>query len=163
MDIGKKLQSVRKKHGLSQRELANRAGLTNGTIALIEQNKTSPSIASLKRLLDAIPMIMAERGTLNWYCTDYWSNRLALDITELKSEVGDKIGYRPPVVAFLDAVGDAEVEILESDQGLYFRRGDGAVSGDTRPPSAFPGPSPRAPRSCPCRNRVPCQPAWANS
>lgn len=51
---------MRKKSGLSQRELASRAGLTNGTISLIEQNKTSPSIASLKRLLDAIPLDMSE-------------------------------------------------------------------------------------------------------
>lgn len=60
LDIGKKLAAVRKKSGLSQRELASRAGLTNGTISLIEKNKTSPSIASLKRLLDAIPMSMSE-------------------------------------------------------------------------------------------------------
>lgn len=60
MDIGKKLQSIRKAHGLSQRELATRAGLTNGTISLIEQNKTSPSVASLKSLLDAIPISIAE-------------------------------------------------------------------------------------------------------
>lgn len=60
MDVGKKLQELRKAHGLSQRELAARAGLTNGTVSLIEQNKTSPSIASLKSLLDAIPMSVAE-------------------------------------------------------------------------------------------------------
>lgn len=60
VNIGKKLQEIRKQRGLSQRELATRAGLTNGTISLIEQNKTSPSVASLKRLLDAIPMSIAE-------------------------------------------------------------------------------------------------------
>lgn len=60
MEIGSRLQEVRKATGLSQRELASRAGLTNGTISLIEQNKTSPSVASLKRLLDAIPMSLAE-------------------------------------------------------------------------------------------------------
>ncbi len=60
MDIGNRLQEIRKAKGLSQRELAARAGLTNGTISLIEQNKTSPSVASLKRLLDAIPMSIAE-------------------------------------------------------------------------------------------------------
>ncbi|MDG1377041.1 MAG: cupin domain-containing protein [Yoonia sp.] len=60
MDIGHRLQTIRLERGLSQRELANRAGLTNGTISLIEQNKTSPSVASLKRLLDAIPMSIAE-------------------------------------------------------------------------------------------------------
>jgi transcriptional regulator with XRE-family HTH domain len=51
---------VREQRGLSQRELAQRAGLTNGAISLIEQNKSSPSVASLKRLLDAIPMTLSE-------------------------------------------------------------------------------------------------------
>ncbi|RBW49192.1 GMP/IMP nucleotidase [Marinobacter sp. F3R11] len=51
-----------------------------------------------------ISMIMAEKGTLNWYCTDYWSERLAMDITNLKSEVGDRIGYRPHVADFLQAL-----------------------------------------------------------
>lgn len=60
MDIGHRLRAIRKKRGLSQRELAVRAGLTNGTISLIEQNKTSPSVASLKSLLDAIQVSMAE-------------------------------------------------------------------------------------------------------
>lgn len=60
LDIGRKLKAVRKEKGLSQRELAARAGLTNGTISLIEKNKTSPSVASLKSLLDAIPMSIAE-------------------------------------------------------------------------------------------------------
>lgn len=60
MDIGHRLRTIRKKRGLSQRELATRAGLTNGTISLIEQNKTSPSVASLKSLLDAIQVSMAE-------------------------------------------------------------------------------------------------------
>lgn len=60
MDIGGKLRTVRESRGLSQRDLAARAGLTNGAISLIEQNKSSPSVASLKRLLDAIPMTMSE-------------------------------------------------------------------------------------------------------
>jgi transcriptional regulator with XRE-family HTH domain len=60
LEIGDRLRAVRNERGLSQRELAARASLTNGTISLIEQNKTSPSVASLKCLLDAIPISMAE-------------------------------------------------------------------------------------------------------
>lgn len=60
MDIGQRLKQIRTDRGLSQRELASRAGLTNGTISLIETDKTSPSVASLKSLLDAIPVSMAE-------------------------------------------------------------------------------------------------------
>jgi len=60
LDIGGKLRAVREAKGLSQRVLASRAGLTNGAISLIEQNKASPSVSSLKRLLDAIPMSLSE-------------------------------------------------------------------------------------------------------
>ncbi len=60
MDLGLRLRSVREARGLSQRELAARAGLTNGTVSLIEQNKSSPSVASLKSLLDALPMTLSE-------------------------------------------------------------------------------------------------------
>lgn len=51
-----------------------------------------------------LTMIQAERGTLNWYCTDYWSDRLSLDITGLKAEVGDRIAWRPHVQDFLAAL-----------------------------------------------------------
>jgi transcriptional regulator with XRE-family HTH domain len=59
-NVGERLQAIRESRGLSQRELARRAGVTNGTISLIEQNKTSPSVASLKKVLDGIPMSLAE-------------------------------------------------------------------------------------------------------
>lgn len=51
-----------------------------------------------------INMIMAQRSSLNFYCTDYWSERLAMDITQLKSEVGERIGYRPHVADFLQTL-----------------------------------------------------------
>lgn len=59
-DIGARLRAIRESRGLSQRELARRAGMTNGAISLIEQNKNSPSVASLKKVLDGIPMSLAE-------------------------------------------------------------------------------------------------------
>ncbi len=52
-------------YGLSQRELAKRAGVTNGLISLIEQNRVSPSISSLKKVLDGIPMAMADFFTMD--------------------------------------------------------------------------------------------------
>lgn len=60
MDIGLRLQAVRKSKALSQRELAKRVGVTNSTISLIEQNKVSPSVSSLKKVLDGIPMSLAD-------------------------------------------------------------------------------------------------------
>ena len=60
LDIGARVRAIREHHGLSQRELARRAGVTNGLISLVEQNKTSPSVASLKKILDGIPMTLGE-------------------------------------------------------------------------------------------------------
>ncbi|MFT5217993.1 MAG: HAD superfamily hydrolase (TIGR01509 family) [Planctomycetota bacterium] len=52
------------------------------------------------------------RGTLNWYCTDYWSRILDIDVIELKSEICHKISVRPHCVAFLDALRSAGKEVV---------------------------------------------------
>jgi putative hydrolase of the HAD superfamily len=43
-------------------------------------------------------------GTLNWYCVDYWSRELRLDIPQLKEEVDHLIAVHPQVLNFLEAV-----------------------------------------------------------
>lgn len=60
MEVGKQLRAVRTAFGLSQRELAKRAGVTNGMVSLIEQERVSPSVGSLQKILSAFPMTMAE-------------------------------------------------------------------------------------------------------
>jgi len=60
LDLGIRLRFVRESAGLSQRQLAKKAGITNSTISLIEANRTNPSIGALKRVLDAIPIGIAE-------------------------------------------------------------------------------------------------------
>ena len=46
-------------------------------------------------------------GTLNWYCVDFWSSELALDIVQLKEEVVHLIAVRPDVPAFLKAMRES--------------------------------------------------------
>lgn len=60
IDIGGRLRLVRQRQNLSQRELAKRAGVTNSTISLIESNQTNPSVGALKRILDGLPIGLAE-------------------------------------------------------------------------------------------------------
>lgn len=43
-------------------------------------------------------------GTLDWYCVDYWTRELDLDIALLKEEVEHLIDIHPHVLDFLDAV-----------------------------------------------------------
>ncbi len=59
-DVGARLAKVRKMHHMSQRQLAKRAGVTNGTISLIEQNRVSPSVGSLRKVLQGLPMTFAD-------------------------------------------------------------------------------------------------------
>ena len=60
IDVGERLKKLRNSRALSQRELAKMAGITNGTISAIEKNTVSPSVSSLKKLLDAIPISLSE-------------------------------------------------------------------------------------------------------
>lgn len=43
-----------------------------------------------------------KRGTLDWYCLDYWDRELALDIRQLKEEVQHLISERPHAIRFLE-------------------------------------------------------------
>lgn len=44
------------------------------------------------------------RGTLNWYCLDFWSELTDLPVAALKREVQHKIGFRPHVQDFLSTL-----------------------------------------------------------
>ncbi|WP_444930558.1 cupin domain-containing protein [Microbulbifer sp. SSSA002] len=59
-EVGARLKMVRHIYGVSQRELARRAGVTNATISFIELGKVSPSVSSLKKILAAIPMSLTD-------------------------------------------------------------------------------------------------------
>lgn len=63
--IGERLRALRKLQGLSQRELARRAGVTHATISLIEAERVSPSVSSLKKVLDGVPISLAEFFTVD--------------------------------------------------------------------------------------------------
>lgn len=54
MDIGLKIKNLRLIKNLTQEELANRCELTKGYISQLENNLTSPSIETLKDLLNAL-------------------------------------------------------------------------------------------------------------
>jgi putative hydrolase of the HAD superfamily len=47
------------------------------------------------------PRFAAKQGTLDWYCTDYWSRELDLDIAAMKREVGARVCFLPGAQQFL--------------------------------------------------------------
>lgn len=60
-----------------------------------------------KALADLEQLFADQQGNLSWYCLDYWSNQLQLDIVALKNEVKEKIAIRPFVEDFLSAMRHA--------------------------------------------------------
>jgi transcriptional regulator with XRE-family HTH domain len=60
MDIGSKIKRMRLQLNLSQAELADRCELTKGYISQLENDLTSPSIATLKDILSALGTDLSE-------------------------------------------------------------------------------------------------------
>jgi HAD superfamily hydrolase (TIGR01509 family) len=63
------------------------------------------TLAEAKRQLR--PRFQTMEGRLEWYCLDYWSQALGLDILGLKREAAGLIAVLPHVADFLEAAGRA--------------------------------------------------------
>ena len=54
MDIGKKLKELRLQNDLTLNDLASRSELSKGFLSQVERNLTTPSIATLEDILEAL-------------------------------------------------------------------------------------------------------------
>jgi transcriptional regulator with XRE-family HTH domain len=57
--VGSKLRAVREERGLSQRELAQHAGISTNAVSLIERDENSPSVSTLQNLAAALNVKMS--------------------------------------------------------------------------------------------------------
>lgn len=58
------------------------------------------------------PKFKKMEGKLEWYCLDYWSEVLQLDITGLKSEISGLISILPHVMEFLEAIRQSDRKVF---------------------------------------------------
>lgn len=107
MEIGDRLKELRKNLSLSQEELATRANLTKGFISQLERNLTSPSIASLEVLLDALGTDMAD-----FFKDSYISERLIKKDDLLVKEDKD---FKRLIPFEKISTGKLDISILEID------------------------------------------------
>lgn len=125
-DVGARLKEIRLAAGLSQRDLAIRAGVTHGLISMIEQNRNSPSVASLRKILGGVSMTMADffqETTREQHKVFYSPNEL----TDLTSKLGSLNGRKNKRMT-LRQVGNAREHGL---QILHERYEPGADTGPT--------------------------------
>lgn len=71
MDIGQKIKELRKKQGMSQKDLADKLGITPVLISQYENGKRNPKLETLQKIADA----------------------LEVDISELSDSLNIKIGF----------------------------------------------------------------------
>ena len=117
-NVGRRLKAVRNANGLSQRELAKRAGVTNGLISMIEQNRSSPSVASLKRILDAVPMTFSEFFSIE-YSGEEKVFYKADELREINPARVFKIDSDAAKLVSLRQVGDASQHSLQLLHEIY--------------------------------------------
>lgn len=83
IDIGLRLRTLRELHGLSQRELALQAGISNAMISLIEKNRSSPSIGMLKRILGCFNLSLSA-----FFASDFASDQTVFLSHDELTEIG---------------------------------------------------------------------------
>src|SRR5262249_44593044 len=60
INVGQRLKERRERLGVAQREIARRSGQSPGAVSAIEVGKVSPSVETLKRLLDCLDISLAD-------------------------------------------------------------------------------------------------------
>jgi len=50
---------------------------------------------------DLFPRMQRVRGTIDWYCLDYWSGTLGVNVAAHKREIGHLVRFRPGAQRFL--------------------------------------------------------------
>ena len=115
--VGVKLKNLRQRRGLSQRKLAQIAGVSNATVSLIEHGRTDPSMGLLRKILDSLGVSFAE-----FFASD---TRTAEKYFYSRSELSE-IGSGP--ISYLQVGSDLSDGQL---QILYERYNPGADTGQS--------------------------------
>jgi len=72
--------------------------------------KQGLSITAAKQQLE--PQFKSMEGRLEWYCLEYWSDVLQLDIAGLKAEISGLIAVLPHVTEFLEKLQQSSQKVL---------------------------------------------------
>lgn len=131
MEIGEKLRELRIQRGLTQEELADRCELSKGFISQVERELASPSIATLKDMLECLGV------TLQQFFTDSSKEKIVFapqDMFEKEDpEEGRKITWlvpdaqknsMEPILLELESNGKSHIlPPLEGEEFGYVLRG----------------------------------------
>lgn len=126
-DIGARLNAIRSAAGLSQRQLAQRAGVPHAQISNVEKNKVSPSVSTLRKILSGLGVGMADffEPERQFPAGPFFDSEELIDLTSkvAASSVGDGSGFM-----VFRQIGDARGHNLQILHEVY---GPQADTGET--------------------------------
>jgi transcriptional regulator with XRE-family HTH domain len=64
-ELGEAVRQLREKRGITQERLAQDAGLTTGTISLVERGRSNPAWGTVKALTKALDVSIGELAKLS--------------------------------------------------------------------------------------------------
>ncbi|MBD9626996.1 cupin domain-containing protein [Ensifer sp. ENS06] len=120
-DVGRRLKALRTAANLSQRLLADRAQVPHAQISIIEQNKSSPSISTLRKILGGLGVSMSDFFEEDQAGTSIGPFFGPEDLVDLTSRIGRNGSLS------LRQVGDAKSHNLQILHEVY---GPGADTGE---------------------------------
>jgi transcriptional regulator with XRE-family HTH domain len=125
--VGNKLRVIREERGLSQRQLAHRAGISTNAISLIERDENSPSVSTLQNLATALDIKMS------YFFDDHEptqvlhvkaGHRPAISSKGLQIEgLGGKLNYQemePFLVSLAPNSGSGERQVVHTGHELVY-------------------------------------------
>lgn len=82
-------------------------------LQIVPEAYASAASITLSEARDQLKLrIGKEIGTLNWYCTDYWSDELQMDIVAMKRAARELIGFLPGAETFLQRARNHGVRLV---------------------------------------------------
>jgi transcriptional regulator with XRE-family HTH domain len=148
MNIGAKIKRLRMENGLTQEELADRCELTKGFISQLERDLTSPSIATLIDILEALGTNLSEffeeendekivfkdedvfvkveedyKMTINWIIPNAQKNDMEPILVELEPG-GYSYKHTPHPGEEFGYVLEGEIELYHGKRKLIVKKGE---------------------------------------
>ena len=140
MDIGYRIKQLRTKNNLTLEELASRCELTKGFLSQLERNLTSPSIATLQDIVEALGTTLAKFfqeetaeglcGSIKWLVPNAQKNEMEPILLELPPQgqshevavhEGEEFGYVLSGRIKLVNLDTGKVYIVKKGQTFYVK------------------------------------------
>lgn len=117
-DVGARLYAMRQSAGLSQRQLAQRAGVPHAQISNVENNKVSPSVSTLRKILSGLGVSMSDffEPERDLPSGPFFSEEELIDLT---SKIAGSPMAGGPGVLTLRQIGDARAHSLQILHEVY--------------------------------------------